>query len=55
MIATKDLAYLSDIFEWNFTTCKNACHFAKEVTNTEIKESFTQVSNIHKIICEEIG
>lgn len=54
MISTKDLAYLSDIFGWNFTACKKAYHFAKEVTDAEIKESLTQVSNMHKAICEEI-
>lgn len=54
MISTKDLAYLSDIFEWNFTACKKANHFAKEVTDTEIKETLEQVSNMHKTICESI-
>ncbi len=54
IISTKDLSYLSDIFEWNFTACKKAYHFAKEVTDMEMKESLTQVSNMHKEICEEI-
>lgn len=54
MISTKDLAYLSDIFEWNFTACKKACHFAKEVTDSQIKEMLMEVSNMHKEICEEI-
>lgn len=54
MISTKDLAYLSDIFGWNFTACKKAYHFAKEVVDVEIQEAFMQVSNMHKKICEEI-
>ena len=54
MISTKDLSYLSDIFEWNFTASKKACHFAKEVTDTEISETLIQVSNMHKAICETI-
>ncbi len=54
MISTKDLAYLSDIFGWNFTASKKASHFAKEVTDAEIQESLTQVANMHKSICENI-
>ncbi len=54
MISTKDLAYLNDIFEWNFTVCKKAYHFAKEVTDSEIKDNLMQVSNMHKGICEQI-
>lgn len=54
MISSKDLAYLSDIFGWNFTASKKAYHFAKEVVDVEIQEAFMQVSNMHKKICEEI-
>lgn len=54
MISTKDLAYLSDIFEWNFTACKKACHFSKEVKDEELKDKLMQVSNMHKEICEKI-
>ena len=39
MISTKDLAYLSDIFEWNFTAGKVANHYKEEVDNEEIKDN----------------
>lgn len=54
MISTKDLAYLCDMFEWNFTACKKANHFSNEVQDEEIKTMMVNVSNMHKEICESI-
>lgn len=54
MISTKDMAYLSDIFEWNFIASKKAFHFANEVMDMEIKEMLTRVANMHKAICTNI-
>ncbi len=47
MISTKDLAYLSDIFEWNFTACKELKHFEKEVENEKVKELINGLSEMH--------
>lgn len=38
MISEKDLDYLTDIFNWNFSACKQALHFIKNVKDEEIKE-----------------
>ena len=38
MISTKDLDYLSDIYNWNFNASKVACHFKENVTDEEIKD-----------------
>lgn len=54
MISTKDIAYLSDMFEWNYTACKKALHFSKEVQEEDIKNMLEAVSSMHKEICEEI-
>ena len=54
IISTKDLSYLSDIFEWNFTAYKKANHFSNEVTIEDIKKELMIVSSMHKDICDKI-
>lgn len=51
MISTKDLAYISDMYEWNFNIAKLAKHFSNEVNNTSVKEIVDKVYNLHKEIC----
>lgn len=53
MISTKDLAYLSDIFEWNFTAGKVANHYKEEVDNEEIKDMILKVFELHKRNCQK--
>lgn len=47
IISTKDLSYLSDIFEWNFTAYKELKHFEKEVENEKVKELMNGLSEMH--------
>ena len=47
MISTKDLAYLSDIFEWNFTAYKELKHFEKEVENEKVQELINGWAEMH--------
>ena len=54
MISTKDLAYLEDIFNWNFTASKKASNYSNEVTDEELKNTLVSVANMHKEICESI-
>lgn len=54
MISTKDLSYLADIFEWNFTACKKCYNFAGYIQETEIKELIGKVGNMHEIHCQKI-
>ena len=51
MISTKDLSYISDMYEWNFNIAKLSKHFSNEVNNTSVKEMVTKVYNLHKEIC----
>lgn len=53
MISTKDLAYLSDMFEWNFTACKIANHFSHEVETEELKSFILKVADLHRRNCEK--
>ena len=54
MISTKDLAYLADMFEWNFTLFKKANHFYNEIQDEEIKQMIQKAANLHQTICETI-
>ena len=48
IISTKDLSYLSDMFEWNFIALKKALHYSNEVTNEEIKKELDKVYKMHE-------
>lgn len=48
IISTKDLSYLSDMFEWNFIAAKKALHYSNEVTNEEIKKELDKIYKMHE-------
>jgi len=48
IISTKDLAYLSDMFEWNITALKQINHFIGEVNDSEVKETLERLRNMHE-------
>jgi len=48
IISTKDLAYLSDMFEWNYTAFKQINHYINEVNNNDIKELLERIRNMHE-------
>lgn len=48
MISTKDFAYLSDMFEWNYTAFKQINHYVQEVQDEQIKELFERIRNMHE-------
>lgn len=54
MISTKDLSYISDMFEWIITSAKKVNHFSNEVQDTEIKEILTEVVNMHAQHCQQL-
>lgn len=54
IISTKDILYLSDIFEWNYTASKESYQFSLKTLNQELKDVFYDVYSIHKEICEDI-
>ena len=47
IISTKDLAYISDMFEWNYNAYKEINHFIGEVKSEEIKELLESASSMH--------
>lgn len=54
MISTKDLAYLTDIFEWNFNASKKANHYSSEIKIEEVKQIACDVAKMHAEICHKI-
>lgn len=54
MISTKDLAYLKDMFEWNFNASKLAYHFSNETNNPIIKDMIMKVCRMHTEHCNKI-
>lgn len=55
MISTKDLTYITDMFDWNFIASKKAHHFANEITDPDIKELIERVSNMHAEHCRKLA
>ena len=47
VISTKDLAYLNDMFKWNFNAYKQIKHYSSEVENDDIKEFLEVVATMH--------
>lgn len=48
IISTKDLAYLSDMFEWNFIAAKKAIHFCNEITDEDVKKELEKIYKMHE-------
>lgn len=46
IISTKDLDYLSDMFNWNYGAYKCAYNSLKNITDEEIKDMVERVSNM---------
>lgn len=51
MISTKDLAYLSDMFDWNFNASKELNHFSNEAVDMEVKQKLHTLALMHSNIC----
>lgn len=46
IISCKDLDYLSDMFEWNYSAYKNTYNAVNEVDNKEIKDILLKGSDL---------
>ena len=54
MISSKDLSYICDMFNWNFTAAKKALHYSEEVSDSEIKNELESIYEMHKEIASEL-
>lgn len=48
IISTKDMAYLSDMFEWNYNAFKQINHYVGEVQDEDVKELLERFRNMHE-------
>jgi hypothetical protein len=48
MISTKDLDYLSDMLDWNFTVSKKVYHFTNETNDEDITNEMKKISQMHE-------
>lgn len=54
MISTKDLDYISDMFNWNFNASKLAHHFSEEATLEDVKSILHEAATMHSQICHRL-
>lgn len=54
IISTKDLSYICDMFNWNFTAAKKALAYSNIVDDDEIKSELSNIFNMHKNISYEL-
>ena len=54
MISTKDLDYLSDMFNWNFNASKVALHFSNEASDEDVKNIANEAAQMHSQICHKL-
>ncbi len=52
LISTKDLAYITDMFNWNYTIAKKAKSYTEIINDDEILSEVEKTYNLHKEICE---
>lgn len=48
IISTKDLSYLSDMFEWNFVAAKKALHYSNEIKDEALQKETMNVYEMHQ-------
>ncbi len=51
IISTKDFAYISDMFEWNFNASKQLSCFAQQVKTEEFKQLLSDLASMHSQHC----
>lgn len=54
IISTKDLDYLADIFNWNFTCSKKALMFSKKTKNENVTDYCEKVAKLTSKNCHTI-
>ena len=47
IISTKDLAYIEDMLNWNYTLAKVANHYSGEIQDSEIADEVRKVKELH--------
>ena len=48
MISTKDLSYIEDMINWNFTYCKKSNMYLSMIVNEDVLKFIEGVNKMHK-------
>lgn len=54
MISSKDLAYISDMFNWNMTTSKKIEYYLNSCEDEELCKELTKLNKIHLKNCQSL-
>lgn len=54
MISSKDLAYISDMFNWNMTASKKIEFFLKSCKDEDLCKELTKLNKIHIKNCQSL-
>lgn len=54
MLSTKDLSYISDIFNWNLVASKKIESFIKTCKDDELLKEFEKANKLHLKTCNEM-
>lgn len=51
-LSTKDVSYISDIFNWNMNCFNVCCHFKKVIQDEKALQIITELEKMHKNTCK---
>ncbi|MDD2505421.1 MAG: spore coat protein [Bacilli bacterium] len=54
MISTKDLSYISDMFNWNIVAAKKYDYYLNQCEDEECVKLLNELSDLHHQICEDL-
>lgn len=54
MISTKDMAYITDIFNWNITAAKKIESYINNCNDEDLVKEFQKTSKMHLKNCDEM-
>ncbi len=54
MISTKDIAYIKDMFNWNYILFKKYDNYLENIEDEEICKLTNELSNLHFNNCNEL-
>ena len=54
MISTKDLSYISDMFNWNITAAKKIACYLKSCKDEDVVKEFTKLEKLHIKNCQNL-
>ncbi len=54
MISSKDLSYISDMFNWNFTAAKKTEFYLESCEDEDLCKELTKLNKIHLKNCQNL-